>query len=712
MKHKYAKWLALLCTLALALSMVPAVFAEGEGDTPTTDPAHQITIEGAAGNANGYYDFDFGEVTYSDKLDEVVKSFTIKVAPVKDKPSAQSEEKVKVSVSAVSGGHFEVKQVGTVKDATKLTGAQEVPEKGLVVIVALKDSTPNEKNKFYQDTLTIAASGVSATSVTVKPKVTVKKAAALKADIVVKNVKPAEAKSLELTDTTTSVAIATGEMHINKEIADTLKGSGFKPQYAAVKAGAAVTETAWQDNIANAKATEKGTYVLYGRIVGGTHYLDSDPFVLLENIQVKDSKITVTLDGGKYELPQTSFETGLDKKIDTEKLPKYDTTLKFKVENWYIDKGLTSKYMNTALTTDSTLYAKWVDKEITTASINVKFDYKDKAGTLDNGTCLVEKTKDSDNNDVILFIGELKHSKADPTTQEVEKNGKKVTQNFAGWKLSNGSEKIKQGDAIEAGATLVPVWEDATTEAPKPNDNKKPVTPSTPSTSTTPTPTPTVTPSNPSTSTPNTNASNAFTKEGWTASNGSFTHKNADGTLSKGSCWIEGADGVGRRYLFDNNGVLVTKAGQAAAGITSISADGDVLMNGNLYYLNPNRNQNDPRTCYVMTNYLRIRPNYAGQTWYDQDGITFVGWMKGANGGLRYQTRISDNYYLIVWRAQTLPASQHPDHPGDAAYNMPAGRYFFDDEGALVLKEGWNDGKDGKEYYTNASGQITQERAK
>ena len=182
--------------------------------------------------------------------------------------------------------------------------------------------------------------------------------------------------------------------------------------------------------------------------------------------------------------------------------------------------------------------------------------------------------------------------------------------------------------------------------------------------------------------------------------------------MSKGSCWIEGADGVGRRYLFDNNGVLVTKAGQAAAGITSISADGDVLMNGNLYYLNPNRNQNDPRTCYVMTNYLRIRPNYAGQTWYDQDGITFVGRMKGANGGLRYQTRISDNYYLIVWRAQTLPASQHPDHPGDAAYNMPAGRYFFDDEGALVLKEGWNDGKDGKEYYTNASGQITQERAK
>ncbi len=436
MKHKYAKWLALLCTLALALSMVPAVFAEGEGDTPTTDPTHQITIEGAAGNANGYYDFDFGEVTYSDKIDEVVKSFTIKVAPVKDKPSAQSEEKVKVSVSAVSGGHFEVKQVGTVKDATKLTGAQEVPEKGLVVIVALKDSTPNEKNKFYQDTLTIAASGVSATSVTVKPKVTVKKAAALKADIVVKNVKPAEAKSLELTDTTTSVAIATGEMHINKEIADTLKGSGFKPQYAAVKAGAAVTETAWQDNIANAKATEKGTYVLYGRIAGGTHYLDSDPFVLLENIQVKDSKITVTLDGGKYELPQTSFETGLDKKIDPEKLPKYDTTLKFKVEDWYI------------------------------------------AGTLDNGTCLVEKTKDSDNNDVILFIGELKHSKADPTTQAVEKNGKKVTQNFAGWKLSNGSEKIKQGDAIEAGTTLVPVWEDATTEAPKPDDNKKPVTPS------------------------------------------------------------------------------------------------------------------------------------------------------------------------------------------------------------------------------------------
>lgn len=172
------------------------------------------------------------------------------------------------------------------------------------------------------------------------------------------------------------------------------------------------------------------------------------------------------------------------------------------------------------------------------------------------------------------------------------------------------------------------------------------------------------------------------------------------------------------RYIFNNDGtVIMNKNTIAADSGAKICNDGGILLNGNLYYLNPNCDESDPRTCYVVTDYLRVRANYAGQTYYDQDGITFVGWMKTPNGGLRYQTRIpqpnqTNDLYLIVWRIQELPACQHPDYPGDASHMLPAGRYFFDDDGILVQKEGWNDGKDGKEYYTNANGMVTLERAK
>ncbi len=225
------------------------------------------------------------------------------------------------------------------------------------------------------------------------------------------------------------------------------------------------------------------------------------------------------------------------------------------------------------------------------------------------------------------------------------------------------------------------------------------------------------TPITPPVTNPGNSSNNTPVDSSWSGdiSNGVriWKHTEADGTPSTGVRYIENSNGTGAHYIFNNDGTLVTNQNTVAAGSNiTVSGDGEILINGNLYYLNPDRNENDPRTCYVMTDYLRIRPNYAGQTWYDKDGITFVGWMKNADGGLRYQTRISDNYYLIVWRIQDLPACQHPDHPGDPAYNLPAGRYFFDDEGVLVQKEGWNDGKDGKEYYTNSSGLVTQERAK
>lgn len=195
-----------------------------------------------------------------------------------------------------------------------------------------------------------------------------------------------------------------------------------------------------------------------------------------------------------------------------------------------------------------------------------------------------------------------------------------------------------------------------------------------------------------------------------------YRHLDEKGAVQTGSCYIRNADGTGHRYLFDEAGILQTGAKTAGAGETiRISADGDILMNGNLYYLNPNRSLKDPRTCYVMTDYIRVRPNFAGQTYYDKDGITFEGWLKTPDGGLRYQTRIpqpeqNNDLYLIVWHKQDLPACQHPDYPGDPAHYMPAGRYFFDDGGVLVTTEGWYDGGDGNEYYVTENGMVLWER--
>ena len=193
-----------------------------------------------------------------------------------------------------------------------------------------------------------------------------------------------------------------------------------------------------------------------------------------------------------------------------------------------------------------------------------------------------------------------------------------------------------------------------------------------------------------------------------------FRHLEPNGTPSSGSRYIETSDGAGVRYIFHSDGTVAADPNaDLANACIQISLEGDVLAYGHLYYLNPDRDENDPRTCFVMTNYLRVRDNCAGQTYYDQNGIAFVGWIKSPGGGLRYQARIPqpgkvNDLYLIVWRVQTLPASPHPDDP---AHIIPAGRYFFDDAGFLVQKEGWHDGKDGKEYYTNNTGLVMLERA-
>ena len=303
-------------------------------------------------------------------------------------------------------------------------------------------------------------------------------------------------------------------------------------------------------------------------------------------------------------------------------------------------------------------------------------------------------------------------------TQQTDKTGKLTAAlptptrdgyTFNGWfTAKEGGTKITADTKFTENTTLYAQWTKKDEDKPdNPDDKPNQNNPSTP----TPIPTQPVTK-------PSTPATKPLGKN-WKCGAGSgWQYTGADGTPVTGSRWIESE---GHRYLFDANGTLLTGAAAtatAADGSTiTISPDGDILMSGNLYYLNPDRDVKDPRTCYVVTDYLRIRDNYAGQTYYDQDGITFVGWMKYGKNGLRYQTRIPqpdrpNDLYLIVWGVQDLPECQHPDYPGDAAHNMPAGRYFFDDEGVLVQKETWNDGKDGKDYYTNTNGIVTQERAK
>ena len=194
----------------------------------------------------------------------------------------------------------------------------------------------------------------------------------------------------------------------------------------------------------------------------------------------------------------------------------------------------------------------------------------------------------------------------------------------------------------------------------------------------------------------------------------------SNGTPLTGGHWIAGDDKTRNLYLFDGAGFLLT-GGQASAAAPDgsgirISATGDVWMNGHRYYLNPERDLNAPQSCYAMTNYNRVLANNGGISYHDKNGITYRGWLRGADGSMRYQTYIQpdggDGYCLIVWRVQYIPESPDPDYPNDPAHNIPAGWYFFDDNGIRVTAAGWYDGKDGWEYYANADGRVTDSRKK
>lgn len=193
----------------------------------------------------------------------------------------------------------------------------------------------------------------------------------------------------------------------------------------------------------------------------------------------------------------------------------------------------------------------------------------------------------------------------------------------------------------------------------------------------------------------------AAEKQGWVRENGGWRYYENGTPLNSVNC-IAGENG--RRYVFDERGFLMTG-----------DAEGDVLRYGNLYYINPDKNLDDPSSCYAVVNYERRRD--AGVTYYDNDGITFVGWMNAGNGGKMYQTYIpkenvrgaGKDLYIYVWRAQYIPERQDPNHPGNAAYNIPAGRYLFGDDGVLIQEAGWHDCNDGKSYRTDAQGRILEE---
>ncbi len=183
--------------------------------------------------------------------------------------------------------------------------------------------------------------------------------------------------------------------------------------------------------------------------------------------------------------------------------------------------------------------------------------------------------------------------------------------------------------------------------------------------------------------------------QGWRAEDGGWRYY-MNGAPLKIVNWIEA---VGNFYIFDNaTGLLETG-----------DADGDVLMNGNLYYINPNKNLSNPASCYAVRNYTRTRS--AGVTYYDSNGITFVGWMSTADGGRMYQTLIrkedigaAKDLYIYVWRGQHLPAGIDPI----TREPIPAGWYLFGEDGVLMQEAGWHDSEDLCAYRTNEQGLILE----
>ncbi len=184
----------------------------------------------------------------------------------------------------------------------------------------------------------------------------------------------------------------------------------------------------------------------------------------------------------------------------------------------------------------------------------------------------------------------------------------------------------------------------------------------------------------------------AFAEGAWRSEGGWKYYEN--GAPLTGVRWIEAEGG---RYIFNESGVLQTG-----------DAEGDVLINGNLYYINPSKNTADPKTCYAVRNTTRRRD--AGVTYYDGNGITFMGWITAGEGKLMYQTLVpkenvpgaTKDIYIYVWRAQYIPAGTHPE-TGAA---IDAGWYLFGDDGVVITQDGTYNCNDGSTY-TVSGGRIT-----
>ncbi len=670
MKQKYAKLLAALCVLALALSMMPAAFA---AETPT------LEITGAGKDNTLSFEGVYGHDPIAGQ------EFTV---------TAKNMGKDAKTTVKVSNSSFTVSPEKDITFSNNSATIKVTPKTGL--------SAGN-----HSATVTISMTG--AKDVTVSVKLTVAKHDGLKSNDCYTSYLSKAGTTYKMKGTD-GVQLIKGRVEVKQEIGSKFPNDTFSFVYGCAKQkDGANGVTVWKTKAEDVKATEAGTYDIYYMPVESKNFKAGEAIKVndLSGIEVTDDRFTITLDPGDeiFELNATTeLKTGYDHKLPSDaKLPTYNQTANKKVIGWYTTKDPKDK---TAKKVDSsyvfkestTIYAAWSDA-YTTSDVNV-LCYADakKEEAVRMGVARVDG-----NGTFLRWVTEP----SDPV---------RAGSTFRGWATSDGTA-IKAGETkLTMNQELYALWgdKDGSGSIDGPVDIPyRPVNPNPPSGSS-------------GTLDPSTVLGAAYVKElrsqNWdvlsvatTSAAPVYTYKMPNGTMASGSCWVEGADGVGHRYIFNNYGVLQT--GQNTASNMTVTGDGDILMNGNLYYLNPNRNLNDPRTCYVMTNYVRKRPNYGDQTYYDQDGITFEGWMKNANGGLRYQTCLrqpgqATDRYLIVWRAQTLPACQHPDHPGDPAYTLPAGRYFFDDDGVLVTREGWNDGKDGKEYYTNAYGQITNERTK
>lgn len=172
----------------------------------------------------------------------------------------------------------------------------------------------------------------------------------------------------------------------------------------------------------------------------------------------------------------------------------------------------------------------------------------------------------------------------------------------------------------------------------------------------------------------------------------------ADNNYQRGSVLFRYKSGLLRRFLFDWEGYLQTG-----------DEDSEVFLLGNRYLVNPEKNLADPNTCWAAMNYTYVHAG-VGVTYYDANGISYVGWLKENASDYVYQTIIQregmKDLYIFVTGPQYIPESDDPDYPAGSGHRIPAGRYFFDNNGHLAHQEGLYYGDDGWLYYVTNRGQI------